>query len=502
MLSRPIGREKVGKALVWVPFGRVGQARFMKPCRPSPRPSPLAARFVVAGMVTALGSDAVTGCVSSPYDARWVEDELGRKVGHAVAHREAPKPTVGAKEAAASETTSLPRGVSDLTSLDEGQAVAVALWNSASFRADLAQLGFSRADLADAAALPNPSLAFLFPVGTRQMELSATYPVSSLVQRPWRVAAAKLDVERVARSLLQTGLDFVRDVRISWAETTFGEERLRARRELRTLAEKGAGIAAARLAAGDVGKLEAELVRADALVAADAEGRAEHEAYLARVRLRGLLGLSETPLGESASVKSPEPPSRWPPRALGELERVALAARPDVRALELGIEAAGEREGLEKAKIVQLLARLDGKPSGSGGGAPILFPPGGQAEIPIFNLNPGGRGRASAELERASWLYVAARQQVLTDVRIAREELVTALDSLAPYADTLVPLQERNVAAALRSYENGAEPYLVVLEAMRRLAEVRLRAIELALDVRRARARLDRATGWRIDASR
>lgn len=391
----------------------------------------------------------------------------------------------------------LPKSVASVSALSEDDAVAIALWNSAQLRADLAQLGFARADLADAAALPNPNLSFLFPVGTRQLELSAQYPLAALVQRPWRIASAKLDVERTARSLLQGGLDTIRDVRIAWAELEACARRRALRARARELVAKSAAIAASRYASGEVSALEADLVRAEALAAEDLSQRAVREENVVRLRLCMLLGLAGSSLGANLGTRREGPAAQAIP-PLAELEKLSLASRPDLRAAELAIEAASERAGLEKARVLQLMARLDAKPVGSGGGAPVLWLPGASAEIPLFSQNPGGRARAETELERASWLYVSTREQVLTDVRVAREELELAEASRAPWRDVIVPLQEKNVLAATRAYEGGGESYLVVLEAMRKQVDANVRVLELDLDVRRARARLDRAVGWRL----
>lgn len=441
-------------------------------------------------------STAACASTGSTYDQAWVSAELGRAALHDGPVRAVAAPP---REFA----PSLPAKVTGVGALTEDEAVSVALWNSAQFRADLAQLGMSRADLADAAALPNPNLSFLFPVSTRQFELSVQYPISQLLQRPWRVAAAKLDVERAARALVQSGLDAVRDVRIAWAELAAAKQRRGLRQRAEQLLRESAALSASRFQSGDASRLEADLVRGEALAAAELAGRSAREETVARARLGQLLGLGASPLGAGVDVRGPEPDALALelPRDPAELERVALASRPDLRAAELAIEAAGERVGLERARIVQLFARLDGKPTGAGGGAPIVWPPGVGGDVPIFNQNPGGRGRAEAELERASWSYLAVRQQVLTDVRVAREELMMALASREPWSRELVPLQERNVATALRAYESGAESTLVVLEATRRLVDARLRELELGLDVLRARARLDRAVGWRIHAS-
>lgn len=444
-------------------------------------------------LVLGLSALALGCATSSKYDARWVSSELGRTAGHDVPLRAAP-----GKNAF---VPSLPHDVGDVSSITEDDAVSIALWNSVQFRADLAQLGVPRAELDDAAALPNPNFSFLFPISTRQLELSIQYPIAQLVQRPWRVAAAKYDVERTARSLLQNGLDAVRDVRVAWAELEAAKERRALRGRAEELLQQSAKLAASRFGNGDISRLEADLVEAEALAAGELAARSVREEAVARTRLRQLLGLAESPLGERLDAAKRDVP-RDVPGEVVDLERVAMASRPDVRAAELAIEAAGERVGLERSRIVQLVGRLDAKPVGTKGGPPLVWPPGFVADIPIFNQNDGGRGRAGAELERASWSYLVVRQQVVTDVRIAREELVMALGSREPWTTTIVPLQEKNVAAAMHAYESGAEPYLVVLDATRRLVDAKLRELELGLDVSRARARLDRAVGWRIHASR
>lgn len=458
----------------------------------------------------------LAGCAaSSPHDRSWVTSEIERGVGHRVGDvgQQTTRPSNGAPRF----TPSLPPDVASerLRTITEDEAVSVALWNSVQFQADLAQLGISRADLADAGALPNPTLSFLFPVSTRQLELSAAYPVSVLLQRPWRVAVAKLDVERVARSLVQSGLDFVRDVRIAWSELHAARLRRALRSRVDEIVRATAVLASSRLHTGDVSALEADLVKAESLGATELAGRGVHEESIARTRLRMLLGLAESPLGAElaaapdrqsdagASESEEDALSKMATTLPAEetLERIALGARPDLRASEIAVELTGERLGLEKARIVQLFARLDAKPVGSRGGGPLLWPPGFTADIPIFNQNPGGRARANAEIERAALQYLATRQQVLTDVRLAHEELMMAITSLGPWRNDIVPLQEKNLRAAMKAYEAGADSYLLVLEATRRLLDARLRELDLGLDARRARARLDRAVGWSVRAS-
>ena len=94
--------------------------------------------------------------------------------------------------------TAIPPGVTLDDGITPDEAVAVALWNNADFRVQLAQLGFARADLLEAGLLRNPVLSLLFPWGPKQLEATLRWPIEALWERPRRVAAATLAVERVA----------------------------------------------------------------------------------------------------------------------------------------------------------------------------------------------------------------------------------------------------------------------------------------------------------------
>ena len=436
-------------------------------------------RFSLACLVL-LGGVSLGCAATSPYDRAWVGQELQRETGHALGD-----PT---------EAPSLPPGIRDASALDEDDVVALALWNSPSFAAELAQLGASRADLAEAGALPNPTLSLLFPIGPRQLELSVLAPIAALVQRPFRVKAAKLDVERAARGLLQRGLDLVRDARLAWIDVEAAKARAAARQDLLQTWQNVAKVARARHEAGDAPAFEAAAATADATDAEDQNERAITDLAAAVQRLRLVVGLAGGALGQNLGTRA-SPLDEHAPAEEPSLVALALAARPDVRAAEITVEAAGERLGWEKSRIFTLLGRFDLKPIGPQGGPPLLPLPGVQMDVPIFNWNPGGIGRAEAELSAAALRYRLAQQGVATDIRVSRRELVQALASLRRFRDRVLPLLEKAAGVTFRAFEAGAEPYLAVLEATRRQRDARLRLIDLEAEVRRARANLDRHVG-------
>lgn len=438
------------------------------------RSSPILIVLVLVGLV---------GCARSRFDESWVASELGEATGARV---------VLDNDGGTSE---LPAGISLGDGLDEDEAVSVALWNSPAFQADLAQLAVARADLAQAGALPNPMLTMLFPLGPHQLSGYLLLPFSALVQRPVRVKAARRDLERVANSLIQTGLDLIRDVRVAHVEARTAGERAFAREKVVALWGQSATLASARVEAGDTSRLELDAIRAEGLIAADLAARAAQDAAIARVRLRALLGVTPEVVPDATPLAaSPEPRA---PTATPTLVREALAARPDLRAAELAIEAAGARLGIERAAIFAAMLRVDGALDAQGFHPSIGIH---QIELPVFNWNPGGRGRAKAELRRAVWRYAALRQQIVADVATAEIQARQARESLERWRGDLLQTLERNVAAANNSFRAGESSYVVVLDATRRLQEARLREIDLRADLHRTYAQLDRSVGRRVEA--
>ena len=104
-------------------------------------------------------------------------------------------------------TEPMPPNVAIDDGLTSEEAVAIALWNSPSFQATLADLGIARADVVEAGLLRNPVLSLLFPVGQKQLEWTLQFPIDAIWQRPKRVAAAQLNAQAVGERLVWDGLD-------------------------------------------------------------------------------------------------------------------------------------------------------------------------------------------------------------------------------------------------------------------------------------------------------
>lgn len=426
-------------------------------------------RRALAGFVVGLSA-----CRPAP-DAKSVAPEIEQRTGH--------RPDL---ERTSERAASLPPGIVIDDGISADDAVAIAVWNSARLRVDLARLGIGKAELADARRPTNPTLRVLFPAGPQQLAMLLTWPLESFVGMRRRVALAHANADVVAHSVVQTALDLTRDARLAHAEWVLAQDRREVRRLIATHLDEIATIAEARGAAGDVPLREGDAARADALAAHDDAKRAEHDVAIAELRLRFVMGWSpRTELRASA-----EPVAAEAVPALPQLEEVALGSRPDLRAARLAIDAAKARVAVERIAALRFAGVANVQGRSITGGV--------QAELPIANQNQGGIGRARADLDAASWRHEELRTRVVAEVGEAHALLQRAHESLRIYRDTIVVARERDIDVVTAAYELGEQDYTAVLLAAQRLETARLRDVELAADVRRARAELERALGRRL----
>jgi cobalt-zinc-cadmium efflux system outer membrane protein len=416
---------------------------------------------------------------------------------------------VGRFGVSVSETTSatqpgLPRGVVLDDGLSEAEAVQVALWNNAAFQEMLAALGVSQAQLLDAGLISDPQFTIFFPLGPKQLEFTAFQAVDVLWLQPVRVRAAELDLDRVSQTLVQNGLDVIRDVRVAHASLLLAQQQAEAALQAESLRWKIAELAQKRLDAGDISEQEATASRIDALQAQALAGRGEQDVRLARQQLLTLIGLRGNP---EAGVESSEllavasrdtNVSAVPLNSLDSLLNTALAMRPDLRAAEISIEAAGERIGLAQKQFMNLDAIYDANGSGSRG---FESGPGLRFTIPIFNRNQGGIAIADAQWQRAARQYVTVRDRVMLEVRTAHTQLEQAQQNLHLLQTEILPTLRQAEELARRNCENGGAPYFLVLQTTSQYLDSRMRELQLEADVRRAIAELERGVGKKVQWS-
>jgi cobalt-zinc-cadmium efflux system outer membrane protein len=261
--------------------------------------------------------------------------------------------------------------------------------------------------------------------------------------------------------------------------------------------------------------LETGTARLDARLAEEQAARLAQEVALARVRLRALLGFANDsrtfninipslteanpPTGANTTATFTAPSTASPKEVLSELVKQALEARPELKAAELAIEAAGQRAKWERSRILAVSAIAKEYGRGTGG---FEQGPGVQIELPIFTRNQGGISRAEAEIERAAKQLIAARQRVAAEVQEAYTQLAQAREAHEVWRTRVLPAIEQDIRLAQRAYAAGDVANLFVLENTRRLTDARLREPELQASTARALIALERSVGRRLFANR
>ena len=361
--------------------------------------------------------------------------------------------------------------------LTQNEAVGLALWNNAQLQVDLAALGFARADLIEAKMIPNPAFSLLFPIGPKVLETDLGIPVDVLWQRPHRIAAAKLDAQSLAEDLITNGLELIRDVQTTYVGLWLSQKKLDLAVEDAQIRNEIIRLTQARLKAGDISGIEADKVYIDSLESIGNIRSLLKETDVTKLRLNALLGLSEDNVTyNTETINIPEESTY----SIDTLLETAFAARPDLRAAELSIEAAGKKVGWEKSKIYNFIAIIDAKDEGEDS---LTVGPGIQLDIPIFNQNQGQIARAKAELEQAARKYEALRQNIILQVRQTFTRYISDYEEYELWNNDIIPSLQEKEKQTTKSYEIGEIPYLTIVEVRQKLIEAKMQLVESAANL-------------------
>ena len=229
--------------------------------------------------------------------------------------------------------------------------------------------------------------------------------------------------------------------------------------------------------------MEASLKKEEAI-------RAVRDERIAEERLRSLLGMGM----EKAEIElTPSPVSPKEAPLPSELLDKAYLARPDLRAAELAIEAAGHKLGWERSRIFDLTAMLDANGEGKEG---FEMGPGIQLGLPVFNQNNGRIKRAQAEMERAARHYLVIKERICQAVKEAHAKYAAAGETLEVLREEVISAADNAHMNAEEAYKVGQISYLELLDHKGRLFESLLRAAEAEAALKMAQFDLDHSIGF------
>jgi outer membrane protein TolC len=216
---------------------------------------------------------------------------------------------------------------------------------------------------------------------------------------------------------------------------------------------------------------------------------------VAVARINTLLHLSpDSPLPPAPRVLRPGSL----PADAAELRSLALARRPDLRALADRVRSEEANLGLASREYypdLEVSAAYD-TIMGNGPMRDLAPQVGVRLNVPL-RLDRRAGAVAEAQAKVAGRRAELARQtdQVNFQVQEAYEQVLESDRVVRLYEDSIIPSARENVRAAQSSYVGGKIPFLSLVEAERNLVELRDRYYEAVAELFRRRATLDRVTG-------
>jgi outer membrane protein TolC len=381
--------------------------------------------------------------------------------------------------------------------LDGAAAVELALLNHRGLQAALAELRIAAADVAQAAAPPNPvlGLARIKGGGEVEIERGLHWAIGRLLTLPQARRAALAHEEQQRLQTAAQVLATAAQARRAWVQAVAAEElRVQAERAM-DAAAASAELARRMAQVGNFNRLQRVREQRFGAEAALDLARAESQAAAAREALVRALGLWGDQL---ALLKLPSrlPPLPGEPADRAELERIAIEQRLDLRAARAAAEAA------EAALGSQRLAALAAGTSLGLEWAQAKMP--GEAaerhrkielgiELPVFDAGTARIARSQAVRDQAQHRLAELAVEARSEVRSAHAAWRHAWDIARHHRDELLPLQAAIAEENLLRYNGMLIGVFELLADARSQIVAVQRAIEATRDYWLAEIDLDAA---------
>lgn len=389
--------------------------------------------------------------------------------------------------------------------LDEAERLA--LMNNPEIRVAARRVAVLEAHVPAAGALDDPSLMYRgWQVPLRQpwnynaamnmFSVSQTLP--GLGKRGLRNDIAQNEVAEAKYALNAARLD----IRIRVRKTF--NDLLRAQDELRVhdghIATARQGVEAARIKY-TVGKVpQQDILKAQVALTRLAEHliHFEQDAELAQIRLNTLLG--QSPTTQIAVAGDYAAPARLP--GPEELEKLALASRPDL---------AQAQATLETSRKEQALARRNYSPDLSVSVGYMLLPSGsefrnnymieGSINLPWLNRRKHDSeiAEATAKVSEQDAEVVAMRNAAYGDIQEALAQAAAAQKLVDVYQRSLRPQAQATLRSTVIAYENDQADFLNLLDSQTTVLDIDLAYFQAVADFEARLADLELAVGAPIE---
>lgn len=366
--------------------------------------------------------------------------------------------------------------------LGQKGAVQLALVNSPSLQALLAQGWAESADAAQVGRIANPIFSFERMRAGTELDLgrALSFGLLDLLTLPTRYGVATRQIELSQLRLTGIVLDQVTRVRQAWVRAVAAQQTLQYAKQVYDSAEAGAELARRMQGVGNFNRITRAREQAFYADAATRLSTAQHQVTASREELVRLLGLDES---QAQALKLPErlpdlPKQALDPQAVGSL---ATKARLDIRLAQTALDGAAKAQGLNMVTSftdIELTGRRNTTFDNAEGTRSNARGWEIDVRLPIFDWGGMQRDAMNARTLAAANQLEATARAAGSSLRESYSAYRTAYDVARHYRDEVVPV--RKVIAE----ENQLRYNGMLISAFELLADARdqVGAVTAALD--------------------
>ncbi|HEU5452296.1 MAG TPA: TolC family protein [Terriglobales bacterium] len=362
-------------------------------------------------------------------------------------------------------------------------------------RAARQQRALAIAGITTAGLLPNPTLSFAAAKDSPHEGITLDLPLELGGKRGKRLAVAREEQRSIEIDVSVLERQIRRRTRQAFYQAVAAQTDTAQAKVALDLATRTRDMVQARFQAGDVAQLdviqaEVEVARANA----DYETAAQAQRS-AEVLLAGLLNRSiNAPLSLSGKLDDlPASP------ALDAVTTQAMQSNADLQKTAQDLRTEEKRLALAKS---QRIPNLDLQP-GLDFNSPPEFHEGGRGgvsvAIPLFNRGQGDIALSNARLSLLRLTLESQRLNASAQVAAAYFDFVAKLHQAEQYRQNILPQSERLLSMAEDSYRAGKTSLLTLIDAQRRLNDVRKAYLDSLLAAQNSFAALEEVVGAPLD---